>query len=189
MKYNSKAAVCDYVNEQHKTNVDELSTNYVVKVPVYTNAVKKIILNSLTPFFDVRKIDSPYGSRRVSLFDFSKLIKPDEWKEYNITIGQKMALEQFVIEHEYVWEVELSYEFYQEDLRYGIRPIEIYDKLTEYGGGSVLVDKETGEIYYIYSRIWVNYDYVKDFSLYKEGKKTELIWGGHPDYDKYPIVG
>lgn len=188
MKYDSKIGVCKYVNEIFKTKRSNFAVDYAVNVPIYKSKFKLLVLNLLSLFVDVQKIESPMGSRKISFFDFSRLIRPDKWMKYEMSKGYKLALPKFTIEHQYSWEIQLVYEFYKEDLRYGVKPIDIYQHIGEYGGGPILVDKADSTIYYIHSRIWVNYDYVKDFELYKEGKATELIWNGDSIHENYPII-
>jgi hypothetical protein len=112
----------------------------------------------------------------ISNIDFSRYISPDDWKTCIVSSPNRISIPELTTEYEYCWESNIVHAFIAENLQYGVRPMAIYDIIQEGGGGPVLLDKENGYIYQIGSGIWVNYNYIEEFSLYKQNKLTQIDW-------------
>lgn len=185
----TKVEACYYINEKYK-NITEnhekkryhkLKKIDEVKVPVYHSTWKKYLLNIFQFLFKKQAFGQLKETPKVSMIDFSKFVLPDSWVEYEVNNISKYAFPKYMKEHDLCWEVDITHEFMKEDLQYGVRPISIYFKITEMGGGPVLLDKENGEIYLVGSGVWANCDHIEDFSLYKNGKVSKFDWSLPPN--------
>lgn len=178
---NSKESICSWFNNRIKELTPDSSKKYKeVQVPIFYSGIKKKVLRFIQFFIPNKKIVW-WGTKKVSLVDLSKIIPPDEWKIYKVNRNNMIALPELTIEYDYLWEIDLVYEFFREDLQYGIRPLSTYDDIKSVGGGPVLIDKENNNIYNIGSGIWHNYNYIEDFALFKQKKHTKLDWDFPPN--------
>lgn len=180
MVLKNKEDVCNFFNIKIQPWINILYRDsrklLKVDIPIYSRNWKKKALAILQYFFYNRAYRVSGSLKKISDIDFSRYIWPDEWKTYTITDLDQICIPELTQEHEYCWETTVVYSFMQEDLQYGVRPMDIYFKIARGGGGPLLLDKETMVIYQIGSGIWVNYDYIKEFSLYKKGEKTAIDW-------------
>lgn len=110
-----------------------------------------------------------------STIDFSRLIWADGWKTY--PFAHKMALPKFVKEYNDFWTVSLDYEFFQENLEFGVRPIRIYKYTVDLGGAQlVLAHKSSNKLYLIGGSSLIFIDFIQDFKLYLQGEQSSIHW-------------
>jgi len=185
----TKEEACHYINEKYKKVIEgyQKQGHYKskkigdVKVPVYYSSWKKYLLVILQFLLKKRAFGQIKEIPKVSSIDFSKFVLPDLWVEYEVNDISKFAFPKYMKEHDLCWEVYINHEFMKEDLQYGVRPISIYFKIAEGGGGPVLLDKENGAIYLVGSGVWAHCNHIEDFSLYKKGKASKFDWSSPPN--------
>jgi len=178
----SKEEACQIINskiedEWNNTRYPFLRvTPQKVQVPIYQKKYKLFLLRILKTVLKRIAFPKDLTTNEISIFDFSKIIRPDSWKEYTMSSKDKLAFPKFMTNHKYCFEVNLRYSFYLEDLSFGLRPTLLPYNTMDIGGGPLLIDKNSQKVYCIGSGIWIGNDYIKEYELYKESKASILDW-------------
>jgi hypothetical protein len=150
-----------------------------VKIPVYKKKWKLSLLNKLAILFKKRAdffggiVEFEDG---ISARDYSKIIYPDSWITSNagyVAVGVK--------ELKYVYVMDISNLFLLENLKYGMRPISSYD-YSLFSKPEILIDKGTGEMYYLGFDSPFKEEKEEDFNAYKENKVSKVNW------EKYKVA-
>ena len=125
-----------------------------------------------------KKAYFPNQEPKVSRIDFSKLVSPDHWIVYkenkkNIPL---LAIPKFVDEYESCWEINLAASFFKEDLRYGVKPITIYNHLATTGLGPIIWGKHSNKAYELGSGHWFYHDVIKEYNKFVNNEKSKIKW-------------
>lgn len=148
-----------------------------LKIPVYKSKTKKALASVLA--FMLHKKACPINKEdQLSRIDFSEFITPDEWIIYKVNKKNILliAMPKFMQEHKSCWEINLVPEFFQEDLRYGVKPISIYEHLPLVGAGSIIFGKASNKIYHLGSAHWVRTDVAKEYDKFINNEKSSIAW-------------
>lgn len=177
----TKEEICDKINNSYlvkRAAKNNLETKEVeIKIPVYKSKSKKFLLSILTFLFQKKA----YFSKRepkISRIDFTKYVPPDDWIIYkeNENNVPRIAIPKFVDEYENCWEINLTAEFYKEDLRFGVKPINIHSKLMLIGGGPIILGKDSNKYYSLGSSHWCYHDVIKEYDKFINNEKSGFEW-------------
>lgn len=178
----TKEEICNEINSSHleikNSKYEDEIKEVEIKVPIYKSNWKINILSILTFIFQ-KKAYFPNKEPRISYIDFTKYVAPDNWIKYKIDENNitKIAFPKFVIEHKNCWEIFPVPKFFKEDLRYGIRPINIYSKLMRLGGDdSIIVGRKSRKYYQLSSGHTFHFDYIKEYEKFINNEKSDFEW-------------
>lgn len=177
----TKEEICDKINNsylklderKYEGEIDEIE----IKIPIYKSRLKRGLISILA--LVLRNVYySKEGSKKISRIDFSEFIKPDDWIIYkeNKNDIPLMAIPKYVSDYKNCWEINLTAEFYKEDLRYGVNPKKIFKFLPLIGLGSIIWGKKSNKIYQLGSVHWVYHDVIAEYDKFVTNKRSIIEW-------------
>lgn len=187
MSLTTKEAVCAYLNKELNLLAPQpkqapehwwcrlpfIALPKRVHVPIYTKPWKIKLIRALQrKRYSLEEMEQEIWCCRS---DYSKLVPADQWKTY--PLGSKIAIPRLTDEYTDFWTICPVYAFYQEDLSYGVRPMYIYYRLVEIGGGQLFfINKKDHSIYEIGGSDVVLIDNVGDFKKFLQHEETSISW-------------